>query len=204
MGPPGTARSQPHESLLVYGVRINRTPTQSWPGNGIYLGHGLVLTAAHVVGHAFWTRPKVIIAGRELATTTVREGSLEGTDLTLLRVDQQMLPVWLALRLNPICKDDAAPGVEVATVARDQLALSKVLPPSILPPQTRRFRTVIGDVATTAQSGAGVFDLRRKCLLGIVSRKISTRAVGTHQARDIATYFVPASEIRAFIPAEYK
>jgi hypothetical protein len=204
LGLSSAARSETHESLLIYGVTVNRTPTQSWPGSGIYLGRGLVLTAAHVVGHAFWTRPKVIIAGQEFATTTIREGSFEGTDLTLLRVDQQKLPVWLALRLNPICKNDPVPGLEVATVARDQLAFSKVISPSILPPQTQRFRTVIGDVDATGNSGSGVFDIKRKCLLGIMSRKISTRVKGSNEMRDIAKYFVPASEIRAFIPAEYK
>jgi hypothetical protein len=32
---------------------------------------------------------------------------------------------------------------------------------------------VIKDVATTGNSGSGVFDLGQKCLLGIMSRKIS-------------------------------
>lgn len=176
---------------------------QSWgPGNGIYLGRGLVLTAAHVVGRTFWTRPKVIVADHELATQTIREGSLEGTDLTLLRIDEKSLPISLALRLNPICKTDPAPGQEVAAVIRSKIVYSRVLSPAILPPNARRFQTIIGDVATTASSGAGVFDLRRKCLLGIVSRKISGR-VG-NQMRDLATYFVPAAEIRVFIPPQFQ
>src|ERR1700676_4298503 len=29
-------------SLKVYAVNVNRTPKQSWPGYGIYLGKGLV------------------------------------------------------------------------------------------------------------------------------------------------------------------
>ena len=36
-----------------------------------------------------------------------------------------------------------------------------------------RFGTVIGDVATTGNSGSGVFDAANLCLLGIISRKIS-------------------------------
>ena len=38
--------------LLPYAVHVDRSPKQSWPGYGVYLGDGYVLTAAHVVGHA--------------------------------------------------------------------------------------------------------------------------------------------------------
>ena len=56
--------------------------------------------------------------------------------------------------------------------------------------------TLIGDVASTENSGSGVFDSIRKCLLGIMSQKFM---IG---GKDVAKYFVPASEIREFIPIE--
>jgi hypothetical protein len=62
----------------------------------------------------------------------------------------------------------------------------------------KRFSTVIRDVATTGNSGSG-----EKCLLGIMSRKITVRP-NTPDEKDIAKYFVPASTIRAFIPTEYR
>ena len=65
---------------------------------------------------------------------------------------------------------------------------------------------MIGDVATTGNSGSGVFDAGRKWLLGIISQKISVRANSADPAseeKNIAKYFVPASTIRAFIPANY-
>jgi len=34
------------------GANIFQQPRQPWPGYGIFLGKGLVLTAAHVVGRA--------------------------------------------------------------------------------------------------------------------------------------------------------
>ena len=34
--------------LKTFAVHINRTPQQPWPGYGIYLGNGLILTASHV------------------------------------------------------------------------------------------------------------------------------------------------------------
>ena len=71
-----------------------------------------------------------------------------------------------------------------------------------------RFSTVIADVARTGNSGSGVFDVKRKCLLGIMSRKISqsqTRAdTGKSETRDIAKYFVPAAQIAAFLPADLR
>jgi hypothetical protein len=70
----------------------------------------------------------------------------------------------------------------------------------------RRFSTVISDVATTGNSGSGVFDAGSKCLLGIMSRRIYVRpnGAGESEGKDIAKYFVPASTIRAFIPTEYR
>jgi hypothetical protein len=56
------------------------------------------------------------------------------------------------------------------------------------------------DCATTRNSGSGVFDAGRKCLLGIMSRKISVRANSADAAgeeKDIAKNFVPASTASA-------
>lgn len=182
---------------------------QSWgPGSGIYLGKGVFITAAHVAGRAWLTRPKVAIAGSEYPTRVVKEGSFEGTDLTLLSVEEELLPARLRLRRNSICTDPPKPGQEVVTIVPGSAVRSHILAPDRLPPQTRRFSTVIADVARTGNSGSGVFDVKRKCLLGIMSRKISqsqTRAdTGKSETRDIAKYFVPAAEIAAFLPADLR
>ena len=87
------------DSLRIYAVDIWQDPPQSWgPGRGVYLGKGLVLTAAHVVGSAAHTKPRVHIAGMELPATAIREGNVERVDLTLLSVDEQKLPVYLRMR----------------------------------------------------------------------------------------------------------
>jgi hypothetical protein len=180
---------------------------QTWgPGYGIYLGKGLFITAAHVAGPTWWTRPKVAIAGQEYPTRVVKEGSLAETDLTLLAVDEDLLPVWLRLRRNPLCKAFPIPGEDVVTVVPERIARSRVLAPERLPANVRKFNSVIADVATTGNSGSGVFDAHRKCLLGIMSRKISQSwsKGGTSQTitRDIAKYFVPSTTIRDFIPPD--
>ena len=195
-------------SFLIYAVNIHQTPMQSWgPGYGIYLGKGLFITAAHVAGHTWWTRPKVAINGKEFPTTVVKEGSLAGTDLTLLSVDEDLLPVPLRLRRTPLCEGSPVPGTAVVTVVPEGTARSHIIDPKLIPYDARRFNTAIADVAKTGNSGSGVFDVERKCLMGIMSRKISqtitlSRGPGPRkQTRDIAKYFVSSTEIRDFIPA---
>ena len=97
----GAIRScQPSRRLAVH---INRTPQQSWPGYGIYLGNGLILTAAHVAGDVAQTKPHVVIAGQDLPATLVKQGSLDSVDLTLLSIDGTKLPVGLQMRRTPLC-----------------------------------------------------------------------------------------------------
>src|SRR5260370_2834863 len=91
------------DSLLIYAVNIHKTPMPSWgPGYGIYLGKGLFITAAHVAGHTWFTRPKVAIAGTEYPTKGVKAGDFETIDLTLLSVADARLPSRFALRRNAL------------------------------------------------------------------------------------------------------
>jgi S1-C subfamily serine protease len=210
LGSLGFAHAQPtDDSLRIYAVDIWQDPPQSWgPGRGVYLGKGLVLTAAHVVGSAARTKPRMHIAGMELPATAIREGNVERVDLTLLSVDEQKLPVYLRMRRMPLCDNKPWPGEPVIVAIPEGTARSHIMLPSLLPAQfQKRFSTVIRDVATTGNSGSGVFDAGQKCLLGIVSQKITVRpntADAESKEKDIAKYFVPASVIRAFIPAEYR
>jgi hypothetical protein len=209
--PVGDAHAQlsPDDSLRIYAVDIWQDPPQSWgPGRGVYLGKGLILTAAHVVGSAAHTKPSVHIAGLDLPATAIREGSLKQVDLTLLSIDEQKLPIYLQMRRMPLCEKAPWPGERVIVAVPEGTARSHVMSPQLLPPDVRiKFPTVISDVATTGNSGSGVFDAGTKCLLGIMSRKIYVTAnsadVGSEQ-KDVAKYFVPVSTIRAFIPAEYR
>src|SRR6266550_5974751 len=73
------------DSLLPYSVGVNG-------GAGIYLGKGLVLSVAHVVGGGILNKPKVIIAGRTLIATVVKESPFEQLDLALLEIDESGLP----------------------------------------------------------------------------------------------------------------
>jgi S1-C subfamily serine protease len=200
------AHAQPtDDSLRIYAVNIIQDPPQSWTGYGIYFGRGLVITAAHVVGSAADTKPSVRIAGLDLPATAIKEGSLKRVDLTLLSIDEQKLPIYLRMRRIPLCEKAPWVGEPVIVAIPEGTARSRIMSPRLLPPVYRiRFSTVISDVATTGNSGSGVFDAGQKCLLGIMSRKIQTRADAESEPKDIAKYFVPASTIAEFIPAEYR
>jgi hypothetical protein len=194
------------DTLLAYAANIQLSSSHgTWSGYGIYLGNGLFITAAHVVGRAWMTRPKVMIAGQEYPTRVVKEGSFEGTDLTLLSVEESLLPMRLRLRRNTLCKHPPWAGQQVVTVVPEGTVRSHIIAPARLPVGARKFSTVIADVARTGNSGSGVFDAQQRCLLGIMSRKISQSRTrpdsGKTETRDIAKYFVPASEIAAFLPA---
>jgi S1-C subfamily serine protease len=205
--PLGYAHAQStDDSLRIYAVDIEQGTPQSWTGRGVYLGKGLIITASHVVGSASRTKPSVRIAGMDLPAHAIKEGNFERVDLTLLSVDEQKLPVSLRMRRMPLCENNPWPGEPVVVAVPEGTARSHVMLPALLSPNVRmRFSTVISDVATTGNSGSGVFDAGQKCLLGIISRKIfrSNRADPGSQ-QDIAKYFVPASAIRIFIPTEYR
>lgn len=205
---PTGARSQSADAdLKPFAVHINRTPQQAWPGYGIYLGNGLILTASHVPGTFAFTKPRVLIAGQDLPAGLVKEGNLDDVDLTLLSVDANKLPVRLQMRRMPLCARAPYAGEAVVVAIPEGTARSRVLPPQAIPADVRgRFGTAIADVASTGNSGSGVFDAANLCLLGIISRKISVVqhalrfGAPTTATRDIGKYFVPAPVIKAFIP----
>jgi hypothetical protein len=199
------------DSLRIYGVNISRTPKQPWTGDGIYLGKGIVITAAHVAGLGFWRKPRVEIAGQDLPTDVLKDGHFHNVDLTLLSVDERQLPVRLGLRRMTLCQNSPWVGQEVIVANRESAARSHVISPYLLPPGLPvKFQTVISYDAETGNSGSGVFDANKKCLLGIISGKIwrdQIRQVNGHAVReshDVAKYFVPASTIADFIPPEIR
>ena len=197
------------DQLRIYGVNVvKKAPLKDeFIGYGVYLGGGKVLTAAHVVGN--WpalTHPRVRIAGLELPGQIVKQGSLDETDLALLSIDETQLPVSLTLRRNPLCKIIPPPRAGVITVYPEKTMRSRVLSPFAIAPQ---YRARFGSLMEEAQgSGAGVFDAERRCLLGIVSRKIQKYTYRRQNGRLLASpagyagYYVPASAIAAFISPE--
>ncbi len=207
---PTLARAQSSDdSLRIYAVSIVKYTPYRFNGDGIYLGHGLVITAAHVVGH--WpslTRPHVVVADQDLAAKIIKEGSFEAVDLALLSVDETVLPVSLRLRRNPLCKEAPTVGMEVIDVSPKETARARIISPMLIPPQFRaKYPTLI---TAPQRSGSGLFDAEQKCLLGIMSAKVlkynvRKRALGVFtKPNGYAGYFVPAFTIASFIPPNFR
>jgi hypothetical protein len=199
----GASAETTDDSLRIYAVNIVQHPEQSWTGYGIYLGQGLIITAAHVVGRASRGAKR---ADRGLGSACVgHQGrGLRAIDLTLMSIDEQRLPINLRMRRMPLCEKPPWVGQPVIVAIPETTARSRIMSPMLIPDNLgARFSTLISDVASTGNSGSGVFDAGQKCLLGIMSRKIQSRSNGGNKARDIAKYFEPASRIRTFIPADY-
>jgi hypothetical protein len=187
----------PDDSLRAYGVGVNG-------GAGIYLGNGLVLSVAHVVGGGIVNKPTVTIAGQTRIATVIKLSPFEQLDLALLEIDESGLPVSLRMRRIPLCLGKPWPGEEVVSLSAQGPVRSRVIAAKGLAPEIKKFSTIIRDVATTGNSGSGLFDARRKCLLGIMSRKLSEvrvqKATGKKTTHDVAKYFVPAALIDDFMP----
>ena len=201
---PGQAAG---DALRIYAVNVVKTPPFETPfvGYGIYLGQGIVITAAHVVGNWPWlTNPTVRIAGQDFPTKILKEGSFRETDLALLAVDEAKLPMSLQLRRNPLCKAAPGVGMEVVDVLPQRVSQARVISPRSIAPEFRhRFATLID---APRASGSGLFDPERKCLLGIMSAKVTKYSYQLSvtgvmaKPNGFAGYFVPASQIMEFIP----
>ena len=127
------------DSLRLYAVDIWQDPPQSWgPGRGVYLGSGLVITAAHVVTPVAHTNPNVRIAGMDLPANAIKEGNFERVDLTLLSIDQQKLPIYLQMRRMPLCENQPWPGEPVVVAIPEGTARSRVMLPHCFPLTSKR------------------------------------------------------------------
>jgi hypothetical protein len=204
--------ANPDGAFRIYAVNVVHTHPFEKPfiGFGVYLGKGAVLTASHVVGNwPFFTDLRVFIAGRNLPAKVIKQGPLEKIDLTLISVDEGRLPAILKLRRNPLCKGPLRVNAKVVVVYPGRLVRATIISPlSIAPPYEKRFGSLINEPEV---SGSGVFDATRKCLLGIISRKIPKvvyrrehdRLI-VNETNDFAGYFVPASRIAGFLPPDFR
>ena len=173
-------------------------------GSGVYLNSGLIITAAHLT--AIDAKMGVRIAGvvlPVLPAKVLKQGSSEDVDLSLLLVDEGKLLTRIRLPRMQLCEAPPWPGDPVIVVDARHATESQIVSPRVLPFTLQtKYSTLIRDVATTGDSGSGVFDPNRKCLLGIISGKLASHT--TEGDKDIAKYFVPAVAIRDFMPVEFR
>ena len=71
--PPTLARAQSDQaSLKAFAVHINRTPQQPWPGYGVYLGNGLILTGR--TWPDMWRKRSPMSSSRARSARLMRRG----------------------------------------------------------------------------------------------------------------------------------
>ncbi len=191
----------PDEALEVYAVSINYPKPFDRPYTlyGVYLGHGAVLTAAHVVGRRdLLVNPMVRVAAHDVSAKVLRKGSFEQNDLALLFVDETRVPLKLRMRRNmQLCATIPKIGTNVVIAYPDRTVRSRIISPILIGnvAERKKFNTLISDVQV---SGSGVFDPERRCLLGIMSA--SVRIHSYQRLSERAGYFVPAAKINLIEP----
>ena len=182
---------------------IIRNGAQS--GSGVYLKSGLLITAAHLT--AVEDKMSVHIAGVLFPAKVLKQGSAEDVDLSLLLIEEKKLPATIELPQMQLCEAPAWPGDPVIVVDAGHGTQSHIVSPQILPFTWRtKFSTLIADVATTGNSGSGVFDpITNACLASSARKSLRRQTVEMRsREKDMAKYFVPASTIRGFIPTDYR
>jgi hypothetical protein len=188
------------DPLMSYAVDVG--------GSAIYLGRGFLITAAHVGGHIGEKRV-ARLGGQSISGKWIKAGSFDETDVSIMELDDVVLPDGIrTLRPIHLCTKPAAVDQSVLVVAPGSVTETRVISPGGFfakdDPRYTKFFTLIGDPETTGNSGSGVFDATKKCLLGIISRNVFVNSVEIKngekvlQTRRVAKYFVPASEIREF------
>lgn len=173
---------------------------------GIYLGEGLVLTAAHVSGSPGDKTPLgIAVEDRLVPARFIKAGRYEETDISLLAVDLAALPSGLRSRQAPaFCPTRLLPGQAAVVASFARIDRSSIVSYAEMPVGLpAKFDSLIRDVYSTGDSGSGVFDPIRRCLAGIISRRIEILPEKNSGKAPIglAKYFVPADEIIAFLGA---
>jgi len=178
-------------------------------GSGVYLGDGLVITAAHVIeydpGHAAVT---VLLDGTRTPGAVVFDGERQAkppVDLALIRVATEYLPPARIVQpeVRP-CPANPATGQAVTVAALGTVSQSATLPTPLYREGATALTTQGGwtNILVTGyhpgNSGGGVFDPRARCLWGILNLELSGTPAGGARPLDL-TAFVPATEIAAFM-----
>jgi hypothetical protein len=165
------------------------------------------MTAAHVGGQ-LGERRSVDFGGRSVPGKWVKVGAFEQTDISILELDDVVLPNgFRSLRPLRLCDKPVRVGQSVLVVSPGNVSPARMLHVVYngTVQNVSKYSLLVGDPETTGNSGSGVFDANERCLLGIVSAKITAHfqfvrnGETSTESKVIGKYFVPASEIRTFL-----
>lgn len=193
------AFAEPEGAALVgaLGVQIMKPSGQpgiNVQGSGVYLGNGLVLTAAHVIKpNPTLPTATVVMDGiqTEAKVAAIGQGAV---DLALLKIEPgEISHQRRALEPLKVCDLGTAPNQYVVVAAEGVISTSKTIgSPVQLPASTGTWSNVLSTGYGHGSSGGGVFDALKGCLAGIIIVAVSGPGVEL-------TQFVPAPEIAMFL-----
>jgi S1-C subfamily serine protease len=194
------ALAEPPDAALVgaLGVQIEKPAgdhVHFSQGSGVYLGDGLVLTAAHVV-KVDPANPvsSVILDGWKTEARLVATG--DGLDLALLKIDPGDLSRQRReMKRIETCPADTAANQSVVVAALGTVTLSKTVGFPINAPALKGdWTNILATGYGHGASGGGLFDAAKGCLAGIVVIEATAPGVAL-------TEFVPAPQIAGFLAA---
>lgn len=174
-------------------------------GSGVYLGEGLVLTAAHVVkfdpdhSHVI-----VLLDGVRTDGNLVFDGQKHNVDLALIKLDANELSLRRREQTPvPLCLANPAPNQPVVVASLGTVSNALTIPSAIeLDASEAKDTGTWTNILTTGyhqgNSGGGVFHPREGCLWGIINKEMGGPLKGSGVVVDL-TAFVPASKIAPFI-----
>lgn len=212
VAPPALARADDAAPTLPtpaeVGVRVEKPAGDGVhysQGSGVYLGEGLVLTAAHVVkydpDHSHVT---VLLDGIRTDGNLVFDGQKHNVDLALIKLEaSELLPKRRDQTPVPLCLANPAPNQPVVVAALGTVSNALTIPSAIASDATAAKDTGTWTNILTigyhqGNSGGGVFHPREGCLWGIINKEMGGPLKGSGVVVDL-TAFVPASKIAPFI-----
>ncbi len=199
---PASAWAADAPSWGEVGVRVEKPAGDGVhysQGSGVYLGDGLVLTAAHVVN---WdpVHPQVtiLIDGVRTEAEVVFDSVSKDTDLAILEVRHDELT---APRRNQshisLCSTNTPPDHPVVVAALGNVTNATTIPaPVSSMGAAGHWTNILSSDYPPGNSGGGVFDPVERCLWGIVlaERSGPINGVVVHW-----TAFAPASVVAPFL-----
>lgn len=145
-------------------------------GSGVYLGHGLVLTAAHVV-KADPDHPEVTVMmdGARIPGVVALINVMENVDLAVIRLDGRVLaPLRRAQAGVAICPYNPGKGRPAVVISQGLVTRTSTVPVfTKSPPGEAEWTHMLTVGLHPGNSGGGVFDPTQGCLWGIVVQEIS-------------------------------
>lgn len=163
-------------------------------GSGIFLGDGLILTAAHVIApDPKVTKVSVILDGWRTDAQLLAKAP-GGVDLALLKIAPDEISL-LRRQLPPValCAGGMTPNQPVIVAAQGNVTLSRTVGAPVRSNTLNGdWRTILATGYSHGASGGGVFDAQQGCLAGI----LIIEAVGDGVE---LTEFLPSDKIAAFV-----